>query len=79
MKARVIVDLSIFFSLSGSVLRGRAMKLFKTGCRANLRKNIFSNRVVDLWYDLDQDVINSINVDSFKNKLNNFVKSRGRY
>ena len=71
-KGHVDVDYSSFFSLGGGVLRGHSMKLFKPRCRTNLRKNIFSNRVVDLWNDLDQDIIDSINVNSFKNKLDNF-------
>ena len=29
------------------------------------------------WNDLDQDISNNINVDSFKNKLDNFLKCRG--
>ena len=32
---------------------------------------------MDLWNDLDQDVIDSINVNVFKNKLDNFLKHRG--
>ena len=43
----------------------------------NLYTNIFSIRVVDLWNYLDQDVINSNNVDNFKKKLDDFLKSRG--
>ena len=52
-----------------------SMKLFKLRCQTNLRKNIFSNRV-DLWNDVDQDIINIINVDSFKSKLDNLLKRR---
>ena len=77
MKGHVDVDYSGFFSLSGGVLRGYSMKLFRTRCHTNLHKNIFSNGVVDLWNDLNQDIINGINVDRVKNKLDNFFKCRG--
>ena len=77
MKRYVDVDYSSFFSLSGVVLRGHSMKLLTPRSHTNQLKNIFSNRVVVLWNDLDQDIINSINVDSFENKPDNFLKCRG--
>ena len=40
MNRHVHVDYSRFFSLSGGVLRGHSMKLFKPRCRTNLRKYI---------------------------------------
>ena len=48
MNGRVDGDYSRLFSFSGAVLRGYSLKLFKPRRRTNLRKNIFSNRVVDL-------------------------------
>ena len=62
------VDYSRLFSLSGGVLRGHSMKLFKPRCRTNLRKSILSDRMVDVRNDLDQDVIDSNNVDNFNKK-----------
>ena len=59
------VDYSRLFSLSSGILRGHSMKLFKPRCHTNLFKNIFCNRVVDLWNDLDKDVINSTIADNF--------------
>ena len=75
MKGLVEVDCSRFFSLSGDVLHVHSIKLFKSRCRSNLCNIIFSNKVVDLWNDLYKD--DSINVDSFKNKLDNILKHRG--
>ena len=46
--------------------------LYKPRCRSNLRKYIYS--LVDLWNDPDQEVIDGINVNNFKNKLDNFLK-----
>ena len=66
MKGHANVDYGIFFSLSGGVRRGNSRKLVKTRYCTNLRKNIFSIMVMDLWNDLDQDVIDRINVDNFK-------------
>ena len=77
MKGLEDVDYSKFFLLSSGVPQGRSMKLFKPRCPTNLHKNLFSNKVVDLWNDLDQNVMNSITVDNFKNKLDNFLKRWG--
>ena len=79
MKGLEDLDYSRFFSLSGGVLWENLMKLFKPRCHTNLHKNILSNRVVFLWNDLDQDIIDSIAVDYFKNKLDNFLKRRDWY
>ena len=65
MKGHVDVDYSSFFSLSDGVFRAHSMKLFKPRFHTNLRKDIFSIRVADLWNHLDQDAINSIDVGSF--------------
>ena len=39
-------------------------------------KNIFSNKVVYLWNDLDQDFMDSITENNFKNKLDNCLIRR---
>ena len=38
MKGHANVDYSRLFSLSGGILHGHSMKLFKRRCRANLHK-----------------------------------------
>ena len=53
IKGHVDVDYSTFFSLSGGILRGYFMKLFKPRYHTNLHTHKFSNRVVDLWNDLE--------------------------
>ena len=59
MKCLENVDYKRLFSLSGCVLRANSMKLFKPTCRSNLRKDIFSNKVMDRRNDFAQDLIDT--------------------
>ena len=45
-------------------------KLYVKGNKhLNLRKNVFSNRVVNSWNNLNPDIKNSSNTNMFKNRL----------
>ena len=46
--------------------RGHDMKLYKTNVRTEMSKNFFTNRVVNKWNDLGQNVIESKSVEKFK-------------
>ena len=49
------LDYSLFFKLSGdSKVRGHTFKIVKNSFRLDVRKNFFSNRVVDAWNELPQ-------------------------
>ena len=50
--------------------RGHKYKLFKRRSILNIRKNVFSNRVVDTWNNLPGSVVESPSVNSFKSRLN---------
>ena len=50
--------------------RGNSLKIHKQHCRTNLRKHSFSQRVVGLWNNLPQSVVNAPSINSFKNQLN---------
>lgn len=54
--------------------RGHNLKLVKVGCKLEIRKNFFSQRVVNAWNGLPQDVVDAITVNSFKNRLDKFDK-----
>ena len=38
----------------------------------NTIKNIINNRSVNIWNSLNNDIIKSVSISSFKNKINNF-------
>ena len=54
--------------------RGHSQKLVKKRSRLELRKNFFSQRVVNAWNGLPQSVVDAESVNSFKNKLDKIDK-----
>ena len=55
--------------------RGHNFKLQKQTVKSEIRKNSFSNRVIDTWNSLPYDVVNADSVNSFKSKLNRHWKT----
>jgi len=55
-----------FFVLSTNHLR---LKLFKNSFVSTPGKYLFGNRVVDKWNLLTEDVVSSLTLNGFKNKL----------
>jgi len=51
------LDLLMFFELNTAPTRGHFLKLVKPRCRLDFRKYTFAHRVVDLWNNLDDNVI----------------------
>ena len=58
------------FPKNENTTRGHKHKIYKRQCRTNIRKYIFSQRVVDIWNSLPAKVIESNTVNGFKNQLN---------
>ena len=54
--------------------RGHPLKLFKKRCRLNLRKNYFSQRVIDQWNGLPINLVTAPSLNVFKSRLNKFWK-----
>ena len=71
------VDFQNFFALSNTSTRGHSLKLFKYGCRLDCRKYAFSNRIVNTWNELEEDIIACDSINSFKNRLDKYLKGRG--
>ena len=73
LKGIAKLDYSLFFKLSGnSKVRGHTYKIVKNSFRLNVRKNFFSNRVVDAWNELPQYVVDTETENSFKARLDKF-------
>ena len=60
-------------NINGSNLRGHDKKLFKGRCRLEIRRNFFSQRVVDNWNSLPQEVIDAESVNGFKRMLDKYL------
>lgn len=67
------VDHNQFFKLAeSSNTRGHSLKLLKERARLDCRQNFFSNRVVNKWNSLPRMIVDSPNVNSFKNRYDKF-------
>jgi len=64
-------ELGVFSSNS---LRGHSLKLFKDRFNTNIGKFVFSNRVVDEWNSLSEDIISCDTVNGFKGKLDRYLR-----
>jgi len=73
------VDAQQFFRLADSMydLRGHSLKLVVNRSRLSVRQNFFSQRVVNAWNGLPQNVIDAPSINSFKNRLDKFWKNAG--
>ena len=55
--------------------RGHYVKLFPTHCRLNIRKYCFSNRIINLWNSLSDEIINTQSISVFKRKLGDYLNT----
>ena len=70
---RVAVNYSKWFKLSGNNrTRGHCYKLVKTRSRLDIRKNFFSQRVINVWNSLPSEVVEAESVNAFKNRYDKF-------
>ena len=73
LKGIATLDYSLLFKLSGdSKVREHTYIIVKNSFRLDVRKNFFSNRVVDAWNELPQYVVDAVTVNSFKARLDKF-------
>ena len=68
------VDYLKFFHLSTTGLRGHNLKLFKPSFKSHVEKHAFSNRVIDSWNRLPEDIMACDSLDNFKKKLDRLFK-----
>jgi len=52
--------------------RGHTLKLAKRSSRTQLRQNFFSNRVVNLWNNLPEEVVMAPSVNCFKGRFDRY-------
>lgn len=62
-----------FFSvITTSTTRGHSFKLEKPRCRTSIRLQQFSQRIINDWNALPEHVVNAIDVNNFKAKLDQY-------
>lgn len=73
LKGFSAVNYSKWFKLSGNNrTRGHCYKLVKTRSRLDIRKNFFSQRVINVWNSLPSEVVEAESVNAFKNRYDKF-------
>ena len=50
-------------------LRGNSLKMFNGRARLEVRKHFFSQRVLEAWNKLPDEVVKAESVSKFKNRL----------
>ena len=64
------LDSRNFFKKSTDMsTRGHEHKLAKSYSRTDIRKHFFTNRVIDNWNSLSNDIVNANNISQFKERL----------
>ena len=72
------IDSGHFFQLSDTrySLRRHSKTLFKKRSRLEIRKNFFSNRIVNHWNSLNEETVSATSVISFKNAYDKLMRER---
>ena len=73
------IDREMFFDMSQSNLRGHSLKLNKKRVRLDVAKFSFSNRVVNEWNILDDEIISGCSLPGFKRKLDRHLRDKRGY
>ena len=63
------IPFDTFFTLNTHGTRGHQYKLDKPRSNTRCRQNFFSQRVINIWNDLPQNVVEAPSINSFKNQL----------
>ena len=76
---RMEIDASQFFQLRTQThnTRGHRLKLYVPGVRTNIRKNSFSQRVLEHWNGLPAEVVDAESVNAFKTMLDSHWSDMG--
>jgi len=56
---------------------GHSLKLYKKSSRLELRKHFFSQRIVDHWNKLPDNVVSAATISSFKRRLDIWLERYG--
>ena len=70
------LNINDFFLLNqDSRCRGHSRKIVKKHCRLDARKYFFSQRGVEMWNSLPQEVVSSSSLNMFKGRLDSYMGS----
>ena len=67
----------LFQKATTTELRGHSLKLYKKSSRLELRKHSFSQRIVDHWNKLLDNVVSAATISTFKRRLDTWMDRYG--
>jgi len=73
------IDQEVFFNMSQSSIRGHSLKLNKKRVRLDVAKFSFSNRVVNEWNILDEEISSGCSLAGSKRKLDRYLRDKREY
>ena len=79
MKGIYKIDKDRLFEVNTNRTRGHSMKIIKNHCRLNLRKNFFTQRIVNDWNHLPQSAVDQKTVLGFKIEIDPMFHNGGLY
>ena len=65
------------FTFKDTITRGHKFSVRTRQCKTSIRRNFFTVRVTNLWNGLPGYVVESPSVNSFKNRLDKYCRSKG--
>jgi len=69
------VNFDIFFEFdTNRITRGHSLKLKKKRFNTELRQHFFTDRIINLWNSLDEQIVSSTSLNCFKNGLEQLRK-----
>ena len=67
----------LFQKATTTEIRGHSLKLYKKSSRLELRKHSFSQRIIDHWNKLPDDVVSAATISTFKRRLDIWMDRYG--
>ena len=72
------IDYNIIFEIKESkITRGHNYTLVKKQSRLDVRKYLFSQRIIGVWNNLSTDCVQASSVNMFKNKIDTYLVKAG--
>jgi len=66
------LDKNLLFKMNFNSTRGNDFKICIPICKTSLHMNVFSNRALNCWNSLPNDIVSSVNVELFKSRLDKY-------
>ena len=78
MKGIDKVEAEKLFPLAGETgTRGHSLKIRGSRLRTDLRRNFFTQRVVNLWNSLPSEAVEATSLNVFKARIDKFLNRKG--